>query len=93
MALDCVPTTTADAAEIWLSALRAAGRSRHTVANYRHAVDKLTAWRGDSDITTVSRFEAMRFVQHLSDNYQPGGVANRMLALEHASPGCSPSSW
>ena len=53
-----------DAAEMWLSALRAAGRSPATLANYRHAVDKLTAWRGDRDVTTLSKFEALRFVQH-----------------------------
>jgi site-specific recombinase XerC len=64
-----------------LSALRAACRSPHTLANYRHAVDKLTAWRGDVDVTTVSRFEAMRFVQHLTDIYTPGGVSNRVRAL------------
>jgi site-specific recombinase XerC len=64
-----------------VSALRAAARSPHTLANYRHATDKLKAWRGDPDITTVSRVEAMRFVQFLSDNYRPGGVANRVRSL------------
>jgi integrase len=67
--------------EMWLSALRAAGRSPHTFANYGHAVAKFKAWRGDDDITTASRFEALRFVQHLSDQYQPGGVANRVRSL------------
>jgi hypothetical protein len=58
--------------------LRASRRSRHTLANYGHATDKLKAWRGDPDITSVSGLEAMRFVPFLSDNYQPGGAANRV---------------
>lgn len=67
--------------EMWLSALRAAGRSPATLANYRHAVDKLAAWRGDPDVTTLSKFEALRFVQHLQDRYAPGGVSNRVRSL------------
>jgi integrase len=82
MTLDSVyPQGGFDAAEMWLSALRAAGRSPSTLANYTHAVGKLAAWRGDRDITTVSRFEAVRFVQHLTDEYAPGGVSNRVRSL------------
>ena len=81
MALDqAIPMDGFDAAEMWLSALRAAGRSPATLASYRHAVDKLRAWR-PGDLTTLSRFEAIRFVQHLSDNYAPGGVASRVRSL------------
>ena len=49
-----------DAATMWLSALRAAGRSPHTLANYTHAVRKLREWRGDGDVTTLSKFEALQ---------------------------------
>lgn len=49
-----------DGAEMWLSALKAAGRSPTTLAGYRHAVDKFAAWRGESDVTTLSKFEALR---------------------------------
>src|SRR5215203_5886386 len=70
-----------NAAEVWLSALRAAGRSPATLSTYRQAVDKLAAWRGDRDVTTLTRFEALRFVQHLTDTYTPGGVANRVRSL------------
>jgi len=61
---------------MWLSALRAAGRSPATMATDGHAVDKLAAWRGDPDVTT--KFEEPRFAQYLSDTYTPGGVANRV---------------
>ena len=71
-----------DVAEMWLSALRAAGRSKNTLSNYRHAVDKLAAFRGHRDVTTLTKFEALRFVQHLQDTYTPGGVANRVRSLK-----------
>lgn len=74
-----------DAAELWLSALRAGGRSPATLASYRHAVEKLRTWRkavaGDNDLMTLTKFEALRFVQHLQDQYQPGGVSNRVRSL------------
>ena len=82
MTLDSIyPQGGFDAAEMWLSALRAAGRSPATLANYRHAVDKLAEWRDDGDVTTLTKFEALRFVQHLTDQYAPGGVANRVRSL------------
>ena len=37
----------------WRAALRAAGRSSHTLESYRRAVEGLKAWRGDPDLTTV----------------------------------------
>ena len=79
-----------DAAEMWLSALRAAGRSPATLANYRHAVEKLGAWRGDGDVTTLSKFEAMRFVQHLSDTYSRAAWPTGCAACGPASVGCWP---
>ena len=82
MTLDSVyPQGGFDAAEMWLSALRAAGRSPATLANYEHAVNKLKAWRGDGDVTSLTKFEALRFVQHLTDSYAPGGVSNRVRSL------------
>ena len=66
---------------VWLAALRAAGRSPHTLASYSYAVEGLKAWRGDEDITTVQRLEALRYVQHLTDSFQPGGVALRVRSL------------
>ena len=47
--------------DLWLSALKAAGRSPATLASYRNAVGELNDWRaeagGDTDLTTVSKFE------------------------------------
>lgn len=51
------------------------------MANYTHAVNKLKAWRGDGDVTTVSKLEALRFVQDLTDQYAPGGVSNLVRSL------------
>jgi integrase len=66
---------------MWLTALRAAGRSPKTLFIYDYAVGQLDDWRGDADLTTVSRFEALRFVQALTDQFKPSGVASRVKAL------------
>jgi Phage integrase family/Phage integrase, N-terminal SAM-like domain len=67
--------------EIWLAALRAAGRSPATIASYRHAIGCLQQWRGTTELDDVTRSEAYRFVQWLGDNYKPGGVAIRVRSL------------
>jgi integrase len=67
--------------EIWLAALRAAGRSPATIASYRHAIGCLQQWRGTTELEDVTRAEAYGFVQWLGDNYQPGGVAIRVRSL------------
>jgi Phage integrase, N-terminal SAM-like domain len=74
-----------DAAEIWLSALRAAGRSAKTIETYGHAVHQLRVWRqslgGDDDLCALSKLEARAFVSHLLDRYSPGGVRVRQQSL------------
>ena len=72
-----IPTTD----EIWLAALRAAGRSPATIASYRHAIGCLQQWRGTTELDDVTRAEAYGFVQWLGDNYKPGGVAIRVRSL------------
>jgi site-specific recombinase XerD len=71
---------------IWLSAMRAAGRSPKTIESYEAAVHKLRQWRdttstAGSSLESVSRLEAMAFVRHLTETYTPGGVAVRVRAL------------
>ena len=66
--------------EIWLSALRAAGRSPNTIGSYAAAVDKLRQWRQtapESGLETLTRLEAMALVKHLQEHFTPGGVAVR----------------
>jgi integrase/recombinase XerD len=67
--------------EIWLAALRAAGRSPATIASYRHAIGCLQQWRGTTELDDVTRAEAYGFVQWLGDNYKSGGVAIRVRSL------------
>ena len=68
--------------EIWLSALRAAGRKPATLSIYRYSVEQLLEWRqGDTDLTTVTRVEALAFVRHLTDTFKPSGVLCRVKAL------------
>jgi integrase len=47
----------------------------------RTPTQQLKAWRGDRDLTTVSRAEALAFVAYLNEHHQPGGVANRVRSL------------
>ena len=75
--MQSIPTTD----EIWLAALRAAGRSPATIASYRHAIGCLQQWRGTTELDDVTRAEAYGFVQWLGDNYKPGGVAIRVRSL------------
>ena len=71
-----------DAADMWLSALAASGRSQRTLEIYGYAVRQLRAWRSaDTPIEDVTRIEAMAFVRHLTDTYQPVGVRTRIKAL------------
>ena len=72
-----------DSADLWLASLRAAGRSPKTTEGYAYATDQLKEWRGDGrgDLTTVTRIEALAFVRHLTDTYQPGGVHSRVKRL------------
>jgi integrase/recombinase XerC len=70
---------------LWLSSLRAAGRSPRTIQSYEAAVTMLREWRSqsapDSGLETLTRLEAMAFVKHLQERYQPGGVALRVRSL------------
>ena len=70
---DICPTT------IWLSALGAQGRSPATIKSYRRAIGQLRAWRdcstAISDLTTLTRLEAMTFVKYMGEHHNPGGVA------------------
>lgn len=66
---------------IWLSALRAGGRSPKTIESYTAAVGKLRTWSGMDDLSGLTRLQAMSFVKHLQDTFTPGGVAVRVRAL------------
>lgn len=68
--------------ELWLSTLRASGRSPKTLEIYQYALTQLSTWRGDDGITTVSRIEALNFVQHLNATYKPSGVVSRLKAIK-----------
>jgi hypothetical protein len=46
-----------EAHDIWFAASGAAGRSPATIAIHRYATKQLAEWRGNPDLTTVSRFE------------------------------------
>lgn len=71
-----------DAADMWLAALAASGRSPRTLAIYGYAVRQLRAWRtAETPIETMTRIEAMAFVRHLTDTFQPVGVRTRIKAL------------
>jgi integrase len=69
--------------EVWLASLKAAGRRPTTLSNYRYAVEGLSNWRGDNDLTAVSKFEALRYTAYLNETYMPGGVRNRLKALRN----------
>jgi hypothetical protein len=65
-----------------LSALRAQGRSPKTLITYEHAVRQLREWReSDRDLANLTRIEALAFVRHLGERFQPGGVAARVRSL------------
>jgi site-specific recombinase XerD len=67
---------------VWLSALRAQGRSPKTLVTYEHAVRQLREWRqADPDLSTLTRLEALAFVRHLGERFQSGGVATRVRSL------------
>jgi integrase len=71
-----------DTPEIWLAALRAAGRSPHTISTYRAAIGLLREWRtADPDLTTLTKLEARAFTAALMGRYQPGGVSSRLRSL------------
>src|SRR5215831_6364345 len=71
-----------DAADLWLTTLKTAGRSPYTLATYAAAVGKLRAWRSaDPNLETLTKLEARAFVRHLSENYTPGGVSIRVRSL------------
>ena len=77
-----MPSDSTSADSIWLSALRASGRSPKTLESYAAAVAMLRAWRtNDPDLTTVTRFEALAFVKQLGEQYRPGVVALRVRSL------------
>ena len=52
--VDATPMPTAD--EVWLAALRAAGRSPHTLASYSHAVRNLREWLSERSIAAVGKW-------------------------------------
>ena len=66
MPSDC----TIDPTEIWLSTLRAQGRSPITIRSYERAIGQLRAWLDDParDLTTLTRLEAMSFAKHLGEH-------------------------
>ncbi len=75
-----------DAAEIWLAFLRASGRSPATLKIYGHSVDRLRAWRSETGgdgrrLETLTRMEALAFVQYLLDRHQANGVRTRVKSL------------
>ena len=71
-----------DTAEIWLSALRAAGRSAKTIETYAHAVRQFREWRTVGDgLESVTKLEARAFVRHLLDTFTPGGARVRQVSL------------
>jgi hypothetical protein len=49
--------------EIWLAALKAAGRSPHTIASYGQALRSLRSWRGTTELADLTRAEAYAFTQ------------------------------
>jgi integrase len=81
-----------DLAEVWLSTVAALGRSCHTVATYRYAVEELRAWRRGlveaaggfahaADLSNVTRPEARAYVAHLLTRHVPSGANNRLRSL------------
>ena len=70
-----------DAADLWLSTLKAAGRSPKTLESYLSAVNKLRSWRADQNLETLTKLEARAFVKALAEQYTPGGVQIRVRAL------------
>jgi integrase len=67
---------------LWLATLRAAGRRPKTLEGYIYSLGQCQRWRGDDDLTTLSRFEALSYAKHLTDTYKPTGVASRLKALK-----------
>lgn len=61
-------------AAVWLSALRAGGRSPATLTQYAEAMNCYLPWLG-RDADTATRLDARRFQQHLLDTRSPGGAA------------------
>ena len=76
------PDSTIPVDEIWLSALRAAGRRPKTLEIYNYALGQLKVWRGDDDLATMSRFEALAFAKHLNETFKPSGVDSRLKAIK-----------
>ena len=71
-----------DSADIWLSALRAAGHSPKTLETYGHAVRQLRDWwQSNQDLSTLTKLEARAFVRHLQETYTPGGTRVRVRSL------------
>jgi hypothetical protein len=62
-------------ATVWLSALRAAGRSPRTIDHYTYCARARGEWRSTTDdLSTVTRLEALAYVRHHTDDRAPAGA-------------------
>ena len=67
---------------------RALGRSPKTVALYEYSVRRIIAWRGDPDLLTLSRFEALSYVRMLNASFKPNGVHSRVKSIRACFSWC-----
>jgi hypothetical protein len=67
-------------ASLWLSALRAAGRSPVTVAGYQHAWQHFLDWL-DRPATECTRRDALAYVEQLRPTNEPSSVAHHVRGL------------
>lgn len=77
-----------EAHDLWLTSLAAQGRKPSTLAINSYAVKQLVEWRGNADLTSITRFEALAYTKWLGDQFQPGGVVTRLKSLRAFANWC-----
>ena len=76
MPITSAPAAVPEAHERWLSGAGVAAPRR--VALYEYSVRRIIAWRGDPDLLTLSRFEALSYVRMRNASFKPNGVHSRV---------------
>ena len=66
--------------DLWLSALRAAGRSPVTVAGYQHTWRHFLAWL-DRPATEARRRDALAYVERMRQTNKPSSVVHHVRGL------------